>query len=78
MAAPKGGVSGDKKGKKEHKNKLTGKKYKHYVIDGDSVVRGKSCTRCGPGVFLAKHKDRLFCGKCKYTEFFSKGVEKTA
>ncbi|MCD6403782.1 MAG: 30S ribosomal protein S27ae, partial [Nanoarchaeota archaeon] len=24
---------------------------------------------CGPGVFLAEHKDRFSCGKCGYTEF---------
>ncbi|MDD1745947.1 MAG: 30S ribosomal protein S27ae, partial [Candidatus Methanoperedens sp.] len=25
--------------------------------------------RCGPGVFLGEHKNRLSCGKCGYTEF---------
>ncbi|MCZ7405861.1 MAG: 30S ribosomal protein S27ae, partial [Candidatus Methanoperedens sp.] len=25
--------------------------------------------RCGPGVFLGEHKNRLACGKCGYTEF---------
>ena len=74
MAAPKGGVEGKKKGKKPHKNKLTGKKYKHYKIEGDKVIRGKSCPRCGAGVFLAQHKNRLYCGKCHYTSF--EAVEK--
>ncbi len=72
MAALKGGVTKEKKGKKPHKNKPTGKKWKHYVIEGDNVKRGKMCPRCGAGVFLAQHKDRLFCGKCKYTEFVGK------
>jgi ubiquitin-small subunit ribosomal protein S27Ae len=72
MAAPKGGSGSDKKGKKVHKNKQTGKKYKHYVVDGSSLKKGKSCPRCGPGVFLAQHKGRLTCGKCKYTEFSDK------
>ena len=72
MAAPKGGKSADKKGKKQHKNKLTSKKYKHYIIQGDSVKKSKSCPRCGPGIFLAKHKDRVYCGKCRYTEFMGK------
>ena len=72
MAAPKGGKSSDKKGKKPHKNKLTSKKYKHYIIQGDSVKKSKSCPRCGPGIFLAKHKDRVYCGKCRYTEFTGK------
>ena len=69
MAAPTGGKDKERKGKKPHKNKPTGKKYKHYKIDGDKIVRDKSCPRCGLGVFLAAHKGRFFCGKCAYTEF---------
>jgi ubiquitin-small subunit ribosomal protein S27Ae len=57
----------DKKGKKPHKNKPTSKKYSHY--DSSGKRKSKTCPRCGPGIFLAKHKDRLFCGKCAYTEF---------
>jgi small subunit ribosomal protein S27Ae len=73
MAPPKGGTSGDKQGKKAHKNKLTSKKYSHYKVEGDKITRErKSCPRCGAGTFLAKHKDRLCCGKCKYTEFLKK------
>ena len=59
----------EKKGKKTHKNKPTGKKYKHYTIDGSTIKRKKACPRCGPGIFLANHKGRLYCGKCHYTEF---------
>lgn len=62
----------EKKGKKQHKNKLTSKKYTYYTISGDSVKRAKHCPRCGPGIFLAVHKDRVSCGKCKYTEFVQK------
>lgn len=29
---------------------------------------GKHCPKCGPGVKLAAHKDRLSCGKCGYYE----------
>jgi ubiquitin-small subunit ribosomal protein S27Ae len=76
MAAPKGGVKGDKTGKKPHRNKPTGKKYNHYKIEGDKVTRGKSCPRCGPGVFLANHKNRWCCGKCKYTEFADSSEKK--
>jgi len=32
----------------------------------------KSCPKCGPGVFMAEHKDRTSCGKCGYTEFKKK------
>ncbi len=73
MATQKGGATGEKKGKKPHKNKPTGKKYKHYTISGSKIDRGKSCPRCGGGVFLAVHKDRVYCGKCHYTEFMGKG-----
>ena len=30
------------------------------------------CPKCGAGVFLAKHKDRVSCGRCGYTEFAAK------
>lgn len=66
MATKKGGASGDKKGKKEHRNKLTSKKYSHYV---DGKAKKKHCPRCGPGTFLAEHKGRVTCGTCHYTEF---------
>jgi small subunit ribosomal protein S27Ae len=70
MAAPKGGKGGDSKGKKAHKNKPTSEKYKNYKVDGENVKRTKKhCPRCGPGVFLASHKERVYCGKCHYTEF---------
>ena len=72
MATQAGGATKDKKGKKPHKNKPTSKKYSHYKINGDKITRAKSCPRCGPGTFLAKHKDRFSCGKCKYTEFVVK------
>ena len=56
-------------GKKPHKNKPTSKKYGMY--QGGKTTR-KNCPRCGPGVFLADHKDRLYCGNCHYTEFVRK------
>jgi len=62
--------SKDSQGKKPHKNKPTSKKYKMYTIEGDSIVRRKSCPRCGLGVFLMKANNRTYCGKCHYTEFF--------
>jgi small subunit ribosomal protein S27Ae len=44
--------------------------YKFYQVKGDNVERlRKECPRCGRGVFLAEHKDRLTCGKCGYTSF---------
>jgi len=65
-------AKGAKKGKKKKKNKKPSKRWEKYKIEGEKIMRqGKFCPRCGPGVFLAKHKNRLYCGKCHYTEFIS-------
>lgn len=47
-------------------------KWKMYKVTGDKVTREKFCPRCGPGIFLMKAKDRVYCGKCHYTEFTAK------
>jgi len=59
----------DAKGKKPHKNKPTSKKYTKYKIEGDKIIREKHCPRCGPGIFLMKTNNRMYCGRCRYTEF---------
>ena len=69
MTTKFGGAEKKGEGKKPHKNKPSAKKYKHYIVEGDSIKRSRACPRCGAGIFLANHKDRLFCGKCRYTEF---------
>lgn len=55
------------------------KKWELYEAKDKIIRKNKHCPKCGEGVFLAKHKDRLNCGKCGYTEFTSKkpqgGVE---
>ncbi|MHB1868845.1 MAG: 30S ribosomal protein S27ae [Nitrososphaerales archaeon] len=44
--------------------------YKFFQVKQDKVERlRKECPRCGRGVFLGEHKDRLTCGKCGYTSF---------
>ena len=30
---------------------------------------GRPCPKCGPGVHLALHSNRLSCGRCGYTEY---------
>lgn len=53
------------------KAKKTKKKLKNefYSVSGEGVERkGNFCPKCGAGVFLANHKNRLACGKCGYTE----------
>ena len=64
-----------KKGKKPHKNKKTSKKYTKYKIEGDKITKERNCPRCGPGIFLMNAKDRMYCGKCHYSEFKDKKVE---
>ena len=32
------------------------------------VNANQICPRCGEGVFMADHGDRVACGKCGYTE----------
>jgi small subunit ribosomal protein S27Ae len=44
-----------------------------YEVKGDKLTRSRrSCPKCGPGVFLGKHKNRVSCGKCGYAEFEKK------
>ncbi len=31
-------------------------------------AKNKTCPKCGPGTFMAEHKDRRTCGKCGYME----------
>lgn len=62
----------ESQGKKKHINQPTSKKYKKYKIEGNKLSRAKVCPRCGPGIFLMEAKNRLYCGKCHFTEFISK------
>lgn len=49
------------------------KKRDAYELKDGSITRKKPvCPKCGPGVFMATHKDRVSCGKCGYTEFNKK------
>ncbi len=51
------------------KVKAKTKKSKKYSINDGKINRaGKFCSKCGPGIFMAEHKDRNSCGKCGYTE----------
>ena len=58
--------------KKKVKNKVAGKKYAKYAVSGDKIERKPNCPKCGPGVFMADHKDRQTCGACGYTHFKKK------
>lgn len=46
------------------------KVWEYYKIDDNTVKKVKrECPKCGPGTFMAEHKDRFSCGKCGYTEW---------
>lgn len=65
------------KSKRKKRERPTSAKYKKYTIDGETVKRGKICPRCGPGIFLAESKDRIYCGRCHWTEFMGKADDTT-
>tara|TARA_Y100000310_G_C20535888_1_gene740824 strand:- start:759 stop:950 length:192 start_codon:yes stop_codon:yes gene_type:complete len=60
--------------KAKSKNKSPSKKYLKYSIEGDKIIRKPHCPKCGVGIFLAEHSDRLYCGKCGYVEIKAKKV----
>ena len=54
---------------KEQTKKSKGVASKHYQVSGNKIERkNKSCPKCGPGVLMAKHANRLYCGNCHYVE----------
>ncbi len=70
------------KRQKERKGKKVRKKHpKHlkstlYEVKDETVERKRrSCPKCGAGILLAEHNNRLNCGKCGYTEFKNKTIE---
>lgn len=41
-----------------------------YKVEDEKVTRLRpTCERCGPGYFMAKHKDRFTCGHCGFTRY---------
>ena len=55
--------------------KKTSKYKKSEFYDTSSGVvkrKNKFCPKCGPGVFMAEHKDRFNCGACGFTDMKSK------
>jgi len=49
------------------------KQWEILKVEGNQLKRGKKlCPRCGPGVYMAEHKDRYYCGTCHFTEWKKK------
>ena len=68
--AKKGGAKKSDKGKKEKVAKKPRKLHSLFNNSDNKLERkNRTCPKCGPGMFLAKHKDRIVCGKCQYVEF---------
>ncbi|MBN2155890.1 MAG: 30S ribosomal protein S27ae [Candidatus Lokiarchaeota archaeon] len=59
-------VKRKEKGKRVHR---TNKTKLWEVKDGKVIRPNRECPRCGAGVFLARHYNRMSCGKCGYTKF---------
>lgn len=51
----------------QNKKQLKGIWQLYAVKDGKLERLRNTCPKCGPGTFMADHKDRLVCGKCGYT-----------
>ncbi len=49
------------------------KPIQHWKMYKDGKHKNRTCPRCGSGTWLAEHKDRFTCGKCRYSE--SKATE---
>ncbi|KAK9842940.1 hypothetical protein WJX74_004658 [Apatococcus lobatus] len=85
-------LGGGKKRKKKTYTKPKKQKHKHKKIkcrilkyykvdDGGKVQRlRKVCpaAECGPGVFMATHFNRVYCGKCGLTYMYDKEGAKAA
>jgi small subunit ribosomal protein S27Ae len=72
-------VSKEKKVRTKEKKARTGRKHEslkvweYYEVKEGAISRKrKNCPRCGSGTFLAEHKERMYCGRCGYTEFEKK------
>jgi small subunit ribosomal protein S27Ae len=58
------------KPKREKKKRQEKGVHAMYKIEGDKVSRTRpTCERCGPGYFMADHKDRYTCGHCGFTRY---------
>lgn len=76
-AAPAAEEKPKEEKKEKPKPKKGGGKVRPSIKKGDAYDdkggrKRPVCPKCGPGIFMATHKDRLSCGKCGYTEFTKK------
>lgn len=79
-------LGGGKKRKKKTYTKPKKQKHKHKTVklavlkffkvdDAGKVERlRQACPACGPATFMAKHFDRVYCGKCHVTYMVEGGA----
>jgi ubiquitin-small subunit ribosomal protein S27Ae len=59
----------DKKPGAPKKGTSAGLQKLYMIKDGQLIRTRQACPKCGPGIFMAHHKDRVSCGHCGHTEF---------
>ena len=60
----------EKAGKAPKKKKKEKGIHSMYEVESDKVTRLRPlCERCGPGYFMADHRDRYTCGHCGFTRY---------
>jgi ubiquitin-small subunit ribosomal protein S27Ae len=70
-AAPAKAAKPEKKREKKHREEKGIKAM--YKVEGEKVSRARpTCERCGPGYFMADHKERYTCGHCGFTRYKQK------
>ncbi len=63
----------ERKGKTQAVKKPGKKISALYDLSGTKIVRkNRFCPKCGPGMFMGKHKNRAVCGSCGYVEYNKK------
>lgn len=79
-------LGGGKKRKKKTYTKPKKQKHKHrkvklgvlkfFKVDDSGKVERlrQACPQCGPATFMAKHFDRVYCGKCHVTYMVEGGA----
>ena len=63
----------ERKGKTQTVKKQGKKLSALYDLTGPKIARkNRFCPKCGPGMFMGKHKNRAVCGNCGYVEYNKK------
>jgi len=84
-AAPPAEEKKEKKKEKPSQKERPRSKKKHTKVqiwklyqikDGKVVRKNETCPRCGPGTFLAKFRNRKYCGSCGWALIQTEEIKK--